>query len=131
MSYPADLKYTEDHEWVRVEGDVATIGITHFAQDALGEVVYVDLPEVGSEVSAGDSIGEVESTKSVSDIYSPVSGEVVAANEDFEDEDNLARVNEDPYNGGWMFKVRLSDPSELDKLMDVDAYKVHLESQDH
>ncbi len=131
MSYPAELKYTKDHEWVRVEGDVATVGITHFAQDALGEVVYVDLPERGSAVAAGEGVGEVESTKSVSDVYSPVSGEVLAVNEDFEDEDKLAQVNEDPYGGGWMFKVRLSRPAELDELMDAAAYEAHVASQDH
>jgi len=129
MSYPADLKYTNDHEWVRVEGDVAVVGITHFAQDALGDVVFVDLPEVGTAVSAAESIGEVESTKSVSDIFSPLSGEIVAINEELEDEENLTRVNEDPYNGGWMFKVRLSNTGELDGLMDADAYQAHVAAQ--
>ena len=126
MSYPADLKYTTDHEWLRVEGDVVVVGITHFAQDALGDVVFVDLPEVGADVAAGESIGEVESTKSVSDIFSPVTGEVTAINEALEDEDNLTRVNEDPYNGGWMFKIRLSDTGQLDGLMDAAAYEAHL-----
>ena len=126
MSYPADLKYTSDHEWIRVEGDVVVVGITHFAQDALGDVVFVDLPEVGAAVAAGDTIGEVESTKSVSDIYSPVSGEITAINEDLEDEDNLTRVNEDPYSGGWMFKIKLSNASELDGLMDAAAYEASL-----
>jgi len=126
VSYPADLKYTTDHEWLRVEGDVVVVGITHFAQDALGDVVFVDLPEVGADVAAGESIGEVESTKSVSDIFSPVTGEVTAINEALEDEDNLTRVNEDPYNGGWMFKIRLSDTGQLDGLMDAAAYEAHL-----
>jgi len=126
VSYPADLKYTSDHEWIRVEGDVVVVGITHFAQDALGDVVFVDLPEVGAAVAAGDTIGEVESTKSVSDIYSPVSGEITAINEDLEDEDNLTRVNEDPYSGGWMFKIKLSNASELDGLMDAAAYEASL-----
>jgi glycine cleavage system H protein len=131
VSNPAELKYTNDHEWVRVEDGVATVGITNYAQDALGDVVFVDLPEVGAEVSAGDSVGEVESTKSVSDVYSPLSGEVVEVNEDLEDEDNLTAVNQDPYGRGWMFKIKLSDPAELDGLMDAEAYGEHVAAQDH
>ncbi len=124
LEYPADLRYTEEHEWVRVEGDVARIGITAFAQDALGDVVYVSLPAVGDHVSAGDSCGEVESTKSVSDLYSPLAGEVVAVNEALDSAPEL--VNTDPYGEGWMYEVRLSDAGAAEALMDVDTYKGHV-----
>ena len=128
MSYPSDLKYTDSHEWIRVEGDVATVGISHYAQDALGDVVFVDLPEEGDDASQGEQAAEVESTKSVSPIYAPLSGEVVAINEDLEDEENCARVNEDPYGAGWMFKIRLSDPAQLDGLKDAAAYAAYVET---
>ena len=122
--YPEDLKYTSEHEWVRNPGDAegsVRIGITHFAQDALGDIVYVSLPEVGSEVEGGSPIGELESTKSVSDIYAPVSGRVVARNDALDATPEL--VNSDPYGDGWLFEVVATDPSAVDGLMDAAAYQ--------
>ena len=116
--YPDDLKYTNEHEWARAEGDRATIGITHYAQDALGDIVYVSLPEVGDTVDGGGTCGELESTKSVSDLYSPVNGEVVEANQDVVDDPAL--VNSAPFEGGWLFKVRVTD--EPEDLMSADEY---------
>lgn len=107
MSVPAELRYTQEHEWVAVDGDVATVGITDYATQALGDVVYVSLPEVGASVTAGDPCGEVESTKSVSDLYSPVDGEVVEVNEELDDDPSL--INAEPYGLGWMFRVRVAD----------------------
>lgn len=124
LTYPENLRYTPEHEWVLVEGDTAKIGITSFAQDALGDVVFVTLPAVGDDVSAGESCGEVESTKSVSDLYSPVSGVVAEVNSDLDTEPEA--VNSDPYGKGWMFTVTLSDPSQIDGLMDVETYKGQL-----
>ncbi len=121
MNVPNDLKYTKSHEWVRVEGDVATVGITDFAQSELGDVVYVDLPNAGRSVQAGDTIGSVESVKTVSDVYTPLSGEVVEPNEALGAQSEL--INTDPYGKGFMFKIRLGDPSQVDGLMDADAYK--------
>ncbi len=121
MNYPDELKYTEEHEWVLVEDDVVTIGITDFAQDQLGDVVFVELPEVGDTVEAGSTFGVVESVKAVSDVYSPVTGEVVEINEDLPDEPEV--LNTSPYEDGWMIKVKLEDPSCLDDLMDVSAYQ--------
>ena len=118
-------KYTEDHEWITVDGDIATVGITNYAQKSLGDIVFVETPEVGSDVAAGDEAGVVESVKAASEIYVPLSGEIVEANEDLEDEPS--KVNTDPTTEGWMFKVKMSDPSELDGLMDEDAYKAHVE----
>jgi len=118
-------KYTEDHEWITVEGDVATIGITDYAQKSLGDIVFVETPEVGNEVSAGDEAGVVESVKAASEIYIPLSGEVIEVNEDLESEPS--KVNTDPTTEGWMFKIKMSDPSELDGLMDENAYKAHVE----
>ena len=125
LSYPENLRYTAEHEWVAVEGDLAKIGVTAYAQDALGDVVYVSLPAVGDTVSAGDSCGEVESTKSVSDLYSPVSGEVVEVNEELDG--TPESVNSDPYGSGWMFTVKVTDPGQLDGLIDVSAYKDQLD----
>ena len=125
MSYPADLKYRDSHEWIRVDGLVATVGISHFAQDSLGDVVYVDMPEVGTAVSAGDAIAEIESVKAVSDIYAPVSGEIVAINEDLDGSEG--DVNTDPYGTGWLFQIEMSSPEEAAALMDVSAYMVHVE----
>jgi len=122
--YPKDLKYDREHEWVRLEGDVAVIGISHFAQDQLGEVVYVDLPAAGKKLSAGDSFGEIESVKSVSELFCPVSGEIVEVNDALSDTPET--VNEDPYGDGWMIKVALSDPAEVDALMDADRYEAFL-----
>ena len=118
--YPDDLKYTREHEWARAEGDRVTVGITHYAQDALGDVVYVDIPTVGTAVTGGESFGEVESTKSVSDIYSPVSGTIVERNDVLDKSPEL--INSDPYGQGWLVVVEASDPGELDALMDAGAY---------
>ena len=115
------IKYTEDHEWVQVEGDVATVGITQHAQDALGDVVFVELPEVGKTYAQKDTAGVVESVKAAADVYMPVSGEVTEVNEALRDEPSLA--NSDPMGAGWFFKVKLSDASQLDALMDEAAYK--------
>ncbi len=121
MNYPEDLKYTEQHEWVRADGNRVWVGITDFAQDALGDVVYVDMPEVGTEVRAGEPFGEVESTKSVSDVYAPVTGTVSARNDALVDAPEL--VNQDPYGDGWMIAIESSDPSELDRLLTAAAYR--------
>jgi glycine cleavage system H protein len=120
-SYPEDLKYHPEHDWARIEGDQATFGITWYAQDALGEVVFFDPPSVGSHVTKDQAYAEVESVKAVSDVFAPLSGEVVEVNEALSD--TPERVNDDPYGEGWMVKVRLSDTSEVDTLLDVDAYK--------
>jgi glycine cleavage system H protein len=125
--YPDDLSYTSEHEWVRDPGEAegsVRIGITDYAQDALGDIVYVSLPEVGDTVDAGSTCGELESTKSVSDIYAPVSGEVVARNDALDATPEL--VNSDPYAGGWLFEVVPSDRSQLDDLMDADTYEQSL-----
>ena len=122
--YPEDLKYTTEHEWLRQPGEAegsVRIGITDFAQDALGDIVYVSLPEVGDTLSAGATCGELESTKSVSDVYAPVSGEVVAVNTALDATPEL--VNDDPYGGGWLFEVVLADATELDGLLDSAAYQ--------
>ena len=121
MNTPEDLHYTSDHEWVRREGDQVRIGITDYAQDALGDVVFVQVPTVGSKVKAGESFSEVESTKSVSDIYAPVSGEVVEVNEDLAEVPE--RLNEDPYGEGWICVIAMSDASEFDSLLDAGAYR--------
>jgi glycine cleavage system H protein len=125
LEYPTNLRYTSDHEWVRAGDDgVVRVGITAFAQDALGDVVYVSLPTVGDTLAAGDACGEVESTKSVSDIYAPLAGEVTAVNDALDDTPEL--VNSDPYGAGWMFELRLQDASAVDGLMDADAYTASL-----
>ena len=129
MEYPQDLKYTSEHEWAAREGEQRVrVGITDYAQDALGDVVYVDLPEEGTEVSGGEAFGEVESTKSVSDIFSPVSGRIVERNRTLTDTPEL--INQDPYGEGWLVLVDMSDPSELDGLMDADAYWQLVESSE-
>ena len=125
LDYPSDLRYTSDHEWVRVgEDGVVRIGITSFAQDALGDVVYVSLPAVGDTVSPGDSCGEVESTKSVSDVYAPLDGEVTATNVALDGAPEL--INSDPYGEGWMFEVRVADPSAIDGLLSSADYRAQL-----
>lgn len=124
LEYPEDLRYTAEHEWVRVSADVVRVGITAFAQEALGDVVYVSLPSVGDTVAAGDSCGEVESTKSVSDLYSPLGGEVVGVNEALDVSPEL--VNSDPYGEGWMFEMRVDDPAAIEGLLDAAAYKDQL-----
>jgi glycine cleavage system H protein len=122
MEYPEGLRYTGEHEWVSTEeGNRVRVGITDFAQDALGDVVYVDIPQEGTEVSAGEPFGEVESTKSVSDVYSPVSGRIVERNGVLTETPEL--VNRDPYGEGWMVVVEMADPAELDGLMDATAYR--------
>lgn len=126
--YPEDLKYTAEHEWVRSPGEAAgsvRVGITNFAQDALGDIVYVSLPEVGETVTAGSACGELESTKSVSDIYAPVSGEVVARNEALDATPEL--VNNDPYGGGWLFEVVPTNEGDIDGLMDAATYEGQLD----
>jgi glycine cleavage system H protein len=120
-SYPEDLKYHPEHDWARIEGDQATFGITWYAQDALGEVVFFEPPEVGAAISKDSPYAEVESVKAVSDVYAPLSGEVLAVNEALAD--NPEQINEDPYGDGWLVRVRLSDPSEADRLLDVAAYR--------
>ncbi len=123
-SYPPDLKYSKEHDWVRIEGEVAVFGVTWFAQDALGEIVYADLPDIGEAVAAGTPYGELESVKAVSDVFAPLSGEIVDVNAVLEDEPQL--VNEDCYGEGWILRVRLSDESELGGLMDDGAYQEFL-----
>ncbi|GAA4098411.1 glycine cleavage system protein GcvH [Nocardioides kongjuensis] len=129
MTNPADLKYTVEHEWLRQPGESAgsvRVGITDYAQDALGDIVYVSLPEVGATVTAGDSCGELESTKSVSDVYAPVTGEVVAVNEALDATPEL--VNTDPYGAGWLFEVVPADAGDLDGLLDAAAYEAQLDN---
>ena len=124
---PENLKYTSEHEWVRTPGDAegsVRVGITDFAQDALGDIVYVSLPQVGDALTAGDTCGELESTKSVSDIYAPVSGAVVAVNTTLDSTPEL--VNNDPYEAGWLFEVSVADPSQVESLMDAEAYQAGL-----
>ena len=124
-SYPEDLKYHPEHDWARIEGDEATFGITWYAQDALGEVVFFDPPEVGTEISKDTAYAEVESVKAVSDVYAPLSGEITAVNEAAKDSPD--KINGDPYGEGWLVKVKLADPAEVAALLDVEAYKRLLE----
>ena len=126
--YPENLKYTSEHEWVRTPGDAAgtvRVGITDFAQDALGDIVYVSLPQVGDTITAGDTCGELESTKSVSDIYAPVTGQVVAVNGSLDQTPEL--VNSDPYEAGWLFEVDVADAAAVDDLMDAATYQASLD----
>lgn len=125
MNIPEGLKYSREHEWVRVEGSRAYIGITDYAQDELGDIVYVELPEVGAEVKAGDTFGTVESVKTVSDLYAPVSGRVVEVNEALANAPE--KVNESPYEEAWMIVVEMADPSELEALLDAEAYRQHIQ----
>ncbi len=120
MSYPSDLRYTKDHEWVRVEGDVGVVGITRHAQDALGDIVHVELPAVGKKVTKGGSAAEVESVKAVSEVYSPLTGTVVAFNTGLDG--NESTINSDPHGEGWLFKIQIEKPAELAELMDAAAY---------
>ena len=126
MTTPDGLRYSPEHEWVRVEGDRAVVGITDYAQDALGDVVYVQLPDVGLNVVAHASIAEIESTKSVSEVYCPLSGTVVATNGELDDRPEA--INEDAYGQGWIFTIEFADPAELDGLMDAEAYETFLAS---
>jgi glycine cleavage system H protein len=125
-SYPEDLKYHEEHDWARIEGENATFGVTWYAQDALGEVVFFDPPDVGASVAKDEPYAEVESVKAVSDVFAPLSGEIIDVNDALAD--SPERINADPYGEGWMVKVRLSDPSEVDQLLDVSAYKEMLQN---
>jgi glycine cleavage system H protein len=120
-SYPEDLRYHPEHDWARIEGDEATFGITWFAQDQLGEVVFFDPPEVGAQITANESYAEVESVKAVSDVIAPLSGEIVAVNEALSDAPE--KVNDDPYGDGWLVRVKLTDTSQVDGLLDVAAYQ--------
>jgi glycine cleavage system H protein len=124
---PENLKYTEEHEWVATKGQTVRVGITDYAQEQLGDVVYVQLPEVGQQIDAGSPVGEVESTKSVSEIYAPVSGEVSAVNEALTDQPEL--INTDPYGEGWIFEVTLEDPDALDALLEAEAYQAITEAE--
>lgn len=129
MAYPEDLKYTSEHEWVRNPGEAdgsVRCGITDYAQDALGDIVYVTLPEVGATVTEGQACGELESTKSVNDLFAPVSGTIVARNDELEQQPEL--VNSDPYGAGWMLEIRPSDPTDLDGLLDAEAYRAEVEN---
>jgi glycine cleavage system H protein len=126
-SYPDDLRYHAEHDWARVEGDVATLGITWYAQDALGEVVHYEPPEEGSSVARDESYGEVESVKAVSEVIAPLSGEVIEVNAKVVAEPET--INEDPYGDGWLVRIRLSDSAEVDALLDVDAYRALLADQ--
>ncbi|ROL61259.1 glycine cleavage system protein GcvH [Bacteroidetes/Chlorobi group bacterium ChocPot_Mid] len=121
MNFPNDLKYTEDHEWLRVNGNIGTVGITDHAQGELGDVVFVDIDEGKLNVSAGEAFGTIEAVKTVADMLAPVSGKIVEINKSINDNPEI--VNNDPYGEGWMVKIEMSDPSEVNKLMDVDAYK--------
>jgi glycine cleavage system H protein len=125
MDYPEDLLYTEEHEWVRVEDDICVVGITQFAQEELGEVVFVELPEVGQVFDAGDEIGTIESVKAVAEVYTPVAGEIVEVNDSVAEEPEL--INEDPHHEGWLVKVRFSSANDLDKLMKADKYVEYTE----
>jgi glycine cleavage system H protein len=126
-SYPGDLKYHPEHDWARIEGDEAVLGITWYAQDALGELVHFEAPAVGSRTSKDEPYGEVESVKAVSDVIAPLSGEVLEVNQKAVEEPET--VNEDPYGEGWLVRIRMSDPSETDALIDVAAYRAHVAEQ--
>ena len=121
MSIPAELKYTKDHEWISIDGDIATIGITHFAQSELGDIVYVEVETVDETLEAEAVFGTVEAVKTVSDLFLPLSGEIIEFNEALEDEPEL--VNSDPYGAGWMIKLKISDTAEIENLLSADAYK--------
>ncbi|MCE4563838.1 glycine cleavage system protein GcvH [Maribellus sp. CM-23] len=126
MNIPADLKYTQDHEWVRIEGDVVVVGVTDFAQGELGDVVFVEIETEGEELGKGETFGTVEAVKTVSDLFMPVGGEVLEVNEALADDPEL--VNKDPYGDGWMIKVKVADAAELNELLDADAYKAMIEA---
>ncbi len=121
MNVPAELKYTKDHEWISIDGDIATVGITHFAQGELGDIVYVDVDTVDDELDKDEVFGSVEAVKTVSDLFMPLAGEVVEFNEELEDEPEV--VNADPYGKGWMIKIKISDMSQIEDLLDADSYK--------
>jgi glycine cleavage system H protein len=124
MSIPAELQYTAEHEWIKIDGDIATVGITHFAQGELGDIVYVDVDTLDDTVDKDEVFGSVEAVKTVSDLFMPLSGEVIEFNEKLEDDPEL--VNTDPYGEGWMIKIQISDTSEIDDLLDAVAYQEHI-----
>jgi glycine cleavage system H protein len=128
MASPSELKYTKEHEWVLVDGDTGTIGITDYAQDQLGDIVFVELPAAGAAIAAAQKFGEIESVKAVSELFAPVSGEVTEANDGLAD--SPESVNDDPYGDGWLVKVRLSDPAQLDQLLSSDDYEAFIEEAD-
>ena len=128
MEFPEDCKYTKQHEWVHVEGQVATVGITDFAQEQLGDVVYVELPAIGDKTSKEDTFGVVESVKAVSDIFAPVTGKVLEVNDDLPD--NPAMLNEDPYGDGWLIKIEMSDPDEIDELLTAAEYQEYIAEEE-
>jgi glycine cleavage system H protein len=121
MNIPAELKYTKDHEWIKIEGNIATVGVTDFAQGELGDIVYVDVDTLDDTIEEGENFGSVEAVKTVSDLIMPLSGEVIEFNEELEDEPEL--VNTDPYGKGWMIKIDISDSSQIENLLDAEAYK--------
>ena len=121
---PENLKYSTDHEWALIEGDIITVGITDHAQSELGDIVFVELPDVGDEVDKGDSFGTIEAVKTVAELYAPASGEVVEVNESLEDE--AETINSNPYESGWIVKIKLSDASELDELLNAEGYQEHI-----
>ncbi len=125
---PSELKFQSSHEWVLVDGDVATVGVSDHAQELLGDLVFVELPEVESTVTAGDSVGVIESVKAASDTYAPVSGEIIEVNSELED--SPERINDDPYGDGWMYRVKMEDMDELDNLLDANAYTDAIEEDD-
>jgi glycine cleavage system H protein len=127
MGYPSDLKYTKDHEWIRIAGDVAEIGITDYAQQQLGDVVYVELPEVGRQIAEGDSFGSIESVKAVSELFAPASGTVAEVNGALTDKPDA--VNRDPYGDGWMIRITMADPKEVDGLMTAAQYRKYIEDE--
>ncbi len=124
MEFPAECKYTKEHEWIKVEVDIAEIGITDYAQDSLGDIVFLELPETGTDIEREDSFGVVESVKAVSDLYAPLSGTIEETNEPLADTPEL--INEHPYSDGWIIKIKMNDPSELDDLMDAKAYEDYI-----
>ena len=121
MNIPSELKYTKDHEWIKIEGNIATVGVTDFAQGELGDIVYVDVDTLDDTIEEGENFGSVEAVKTVSDLFMPLSGEVIEFNEELEDEPEL--VNTDPYGKGWMIKINISDSSQIENLLDAEAYK--------
>lgn len=128
MNFPEDLKYTTEHEWIRVEGDIATVGITDFAQEQLGDIVFVELPEEEESIEKGDTFGVVESTKSVSDLYVPLTGTVIESNDPLLDSPEV--INEDPYGEGWMIRIKLKSPEEIKELLDAKAYQKLIEEEE-
>lgn len=127
MEIPEELKYTKEHEWALVEGNIVTVGITDYAQDSLGDIVYLELPEEGAEVESHEPFGVIESVKAVSDLYAPVTGRVIEVNKDLLDQPEV--INEDPYGEGWMIKIEMDDPSELDELLTAEEYRQFIEEE--